>query len=483
MIAALTRKIQRKKPLVAVVLSERAAQWAMARRAGEHLEVTSEPDILLNGEAAERNATETEAELLQKIRAKLGPQPVRLLTALDSREVVCRVLKLPALDPHEVAKMVEFQIEKLAPLPLDDVVWDYEVIETGENFTKVMVAIAAKDAVNAKLEQFESANLPAEVVSVDILPIFSRLRQAKLLPTGDELHALVVFRGAEAKILVFQRGSPLLVRSVALDGSAASESGCASLRDELQHTFLAVQLDVPDTPIGKILLLPLFEDDANAAESARLRLGFDAQIVRDPEDSLAAASLCWRGLEEKTHGINLLPAQWRQRRREKQLRRMAVRGGIALGAAYVLAVAVFFIFVGVRKAQISRLDRKIEALTPAYTEARQLQDVVHEISRQLDRTYSALEMLREVSVAMPQGMTLNAFVFKRDQNLTLRGTAQSAANVYEFTDRLKNSPLFSAVEPRNVRTEEARAGGLTRFEIVCTVKTAVRSGRTGTRGT
>jgi hypothetical protein len=77
-------------------------------------------------------------------------------------------------------------------------------------------------------------------------------------------------------------------------------------------------------------------------------------------------------------------------------------------------------------------------------------------------------VLREVSQLQPDQLKLSGFGFKKDQSVSLRGQATSAINANEFISRLEKCPLFSAVKTVSVRTE----GGLTKFEVVCTLASA-----------
>jgi hypothetical protein len=92
------------------------------------------------------------------------------------------------------------------------------------------------------------------------------------------------------------------------------------------------------------------------------------------------------------------------------------------------------------------------------------------MQRQLDSTYSALEVLREVSVQMPDSIKLSNFNFRRDDTLSLRGQADAAPAVYDFIGRLEKCPLFASVKTETVRTEGA--AGLTKFELLATLKPA-----------
>src|SRR5882672_7929902 len=63
---------------------------------------------------------------------------------LPADKVFLRVIQLPRSDPAETQSMVEFQLEKLSPLPVAQVVWGFELLpqSTGEMRTAVVIIVA-----------------------------------------------------------------------------------------------------------------------------------------------------------------------------------------------------------------------------------------------------------------------------------------------------------------------------------------------------
>lgn len=99
----------------------------------------------------------------------------------------------------------------------------------------------------------------------------------------------------------------------------------------------------------------------------------------------------------------------------------------------------------------------------------QLHDSLVAMQKQLDTKYSVLEVLREVVSAMPEGVKMNYFVFKKDNTVTIRGQAPNGTDT-DFVSGLEKSAMFSKVATGQSRKDPATS--LTRFEIVCTLKSA-----------
>jgi hypothetical protein len=78
----------------------------------------------------------------EKRLAPPGPLPAKLITKnwralwqkklniawLPAEQVFLRVVHLPKCEPVELRPMVELQLEKLSPLPVNQIVWNFEVV-------------------------------------------------------------------------------------------------------------------------------------------------------------------------------------------------------------------------------------------------------------------------------------------------------------------------------------------------------------------
>jgi Tfp pilus assembly protein PilN len=181
--------------------------------------------------------------------------------------------------------------------------------------------------------------------------------------------------------------------------------------------------------------------------------------------------------------LNLLPPEWEQQRRSARLRRTLVRAGIVAGVLYVVGLILLVSLLAAQQAHLRRREAKIKELQPELAAARQLRGELLEMERQLDPRTSALEVLRELSVRLPDNVKLTGFDYKRDpdlkkdQTVTLRGQAQTTTAILDYVKALKTAGLFLNVETvGNMRT---LPGGLTTFEVLCTFKTATAGGAAG----
>jgi Tfp pilus assembly PilM family ATPase len=419
----------------------------------------------------------------QQLRTQIDPREHRVATAIGCEDVLCQTLKLPSIEASELKQMLDLQIDNLTPLPIEEVVYSFEPLEVVESQTRVLVAIARKDAVNERVAALEAAGVQPEVVSVDALAVFRVMIQKKSLPQDDKLYSLVVVTRTAAHVVVHSRGLPVAVRSITcVADSLSTEEGRAALRRELDWTLVAATAETPHSGIGRTSVVAWGEELREVAQELAKACDPEAAFLNNGAAPSPALSLCLEhGADAPTQPqLNLLPDEWRQKRRAAQMRQRFIRWAIGLGVLYLVVLLVLLSVMEFRKSQLRKTETQIQELRPKYMAARQLRTELIAMQKQLDTQYSALEVLREVTMQMPENLKLNAFIFRKDQSVTLRGQAQSATLAIDFQSRLEKSPLFAKVAAGRIQADPG-AGGLTRFDIVCTLKSST-GGPGGTDG-
>lgn len=397
-----------------------------------------------------------------ELRDRLDPRLHRIATAVACEHVLCETVKLPTAEPGELKQMLDLQIDRLTPLPLEEVVYGFQPLSVADGQTEMLVAIARKEVVNERVGALEAVGLPAEVVSLDVLAVFRDLVARGALPQDDNLNALVFVSDPAMNVIIHSRGRPVAVRSILCVAEAA--------REELQRTLLAAQAEQTRGALGEVAFMPWGVDRGAACEQLARVWGATGRRLPEIPGLSPASSLCAESAAaaEQTR-LNLLPDEWRQRRRAARLRRQLTRAAMIAGSVYVAGLLVFLALLFVRQSRLSHLRAQANALRPQYAEARRMHSELVAMQKQLDTTYSSLEVLREVTTLMPGNLKLNSFQFKKDQSVTLRGQSQAAAAAIDFQSRLEKCRLFSSVSAGRMASE---AGGLTRFEIVCSLKSA-----------
>ena len=76
--------------------------------------------------------------------------------AIAAQSVFARFVKLPAVEEEKIERIIAFEAQQNVPFPIDEVVWDYQLVGGGadEQIQVVLVAIKSDllDGINAAVE-------------------------------------------------------------------------------------------------------------------------------------------------------------------------------------------------------------------------------------------------------------------------------------------------------------------------------------------
>src|SRR5207245_6115060 len=77
--------------------------------------------------------------------------------AVPSQSVFARFVKLPGLDATKIDKIIAFEAQQNVPFPIDEVVWDYQLVGGGLDQQVQVVLVAIKvdllEEINAAIEE------------------------------------------------------------------------------------------------------------------------------------------------------------------------------------------------------------------------------------------------------------------------------------------------------------------------------------------
>lgn len=151
------------------------------------------------------------ADLAQRL--KVGKTKARY--AISGQSVFTRFVKLPPLQDDNIEQLVTFEAQQHVPFPLQEVVWDYELIEGADEKEVVIVAIKADalDEINAAVND---SGLGTSEVDVAPMALYNSFRATYGNP---EEPILLIDIGAKTSNLLYIEGRRFFTRSIAIGGA------------------------------------------------------------------------------------------------------------------------------------------------------------------------------------------------------------------------------------------------------------------------
>lgn len=194
--------------------------------------------------------------------------------AVSGHIAFTRFVKLPPVQEDKVGQIVEFEARQNVPFPIDEVIWDYEIVSPPNSGEVEVVLVAMKaDALDEINEQVADNGLKTSGVDLAPMATYNAFRYS--YPEVNE-SVVVVDLGARSTNLVFVEGDRFFTRNILVGGASLT-------------TAIAKEFNVG------------FGD----AEQNKRTSGFVAQggaVEEHPDPAVAALSKVIRNAMTRLHG-------------------------------------------------------------------------------------------------------------------------------------------------------------------------------------
>jgi type IV pilus assembly protein PilM len=210
------------------------AEFQALRRAGLVLCNYDFREVLID--PADERIDQGELAALQELVSELQSRNCKVNYAVAPQSVFARFVKLPAIEQEKLHRIVAFEAQQNVPFPIDEVVWDYQLIGGGgdEQIEVVLVAIKA-DLLGGINSAVEETGLRTAIVDVGTMALYNAFRYNYGELAGC---SLLVDIGARTTNLLFVEPQKIFSRSVPIGGSSVT----AGISKEFGEPFAAAEL-------------------------------------------------------------------------------------------------------------------------------------------------------------------------------------------------------------------------------------------------
>lgn len=155
---------------------------------------------------------------IKQLMAEAGMQPAPLLVTLSGQAVFTRFAKIPILgDKNSIETQVNQEVEQNLPFPVQDVVWDYQVLPSDDpTEADVLIVAVKKDLAEDVARCAESAGLQLSLIDSAALALYNSVRYNYADLDGC---AMALDIGAKSTSLLFIEGGKFFVRSIPIGGN------------------------------------------------------------------------------------------------------------------------------------------------------------------------------------------------------------------------------------------------------------------------
>lgn len=147
-------------------------------------------------------------------------KPAPLLMTISGQAVFPRFVKLPPVTRDKVLQIVQYEAEQNVPFPIEQVVWDYQLVGGQEGETNVILVAVKTENITALTDCVQAAGMEPEIVDVAPMAIYNTVRFNYPDLTGC---TMVLDMGARSSNLIFIEGPRIFSRSIPVAGNTITQ--------------------------------------------------------------------------------------------------------------------------------------------------------------------------------------------------------------------------------------------------------------------
>ncbi len=384
--------------------------------------------------------------------------------ALPLERLLVKIVKIPNDIEGSPDDFLTAALKAISPYPDDPLTVSYEIVRETESYRIALAAAMPENSADDIADALDAAKV--NVTRIDSIELgFLRVTWNALGVSGDNDRRIVFYASADRLALfVFDGDCPLVMRAV---------SHSADLKREVILSLIEAESIAGAMPLKEIVVAGDMQY-SELEQIAKVRC-VDISGV-DPVNGVAERSF-------DTSSFNLLPDSWREVLEEERFKKKVFK--FIIGAAViwlgmlsvVFGVPYYYEFQASKQNQIRKEHQRM------FRRVNEKKEQVEAVRNVSNHDLGALESLRVVCEALPEGVQLSRWNFRRGDILTFSGVSDDGNHqrIYDFKDAISSvtlshvsgleddaqTPYFKAVQlPRGIVSRNSKAS----FDIECDFK-------------
>ncbi len=178
----------------------------------------------------EENALPFIANAIKKLSKETGIKGGDAHLSFSSHTSFLKFIKIPPVEQAQLEDILKFEAQQNVPFPLDEVVWDFQLLmgkKTDGDIDTVLAAIK-NDQIEAHTANLRKLDFKPTSVDLSPLSLYNAFRYN--YPESSDC-VLLLDIGARGTNLLFIEKSNFFTRSIPLAGSAITQSICNDLQE------------------------------------------------------------------------------------------------------------------------------------------------------------------------------------------------------------------------------------------------------------
>jgi general secretion pathway protein L len=402
--------------------------------------------------------------LIQEFLTENRISPTGVFLGVPRSKAILKYISLPLAVKENLRESLGYEMEKHIPFSAEDICFDFQVLSEDKNTGKLQLLLVAMK--KADLAPFLDISRQLTLTFSGIEISSTALADYFLWEGGKNIRpyfSFVYFCKDGLELGFLKQG--LLVYSRALSGQAHGSTTVTSTASNLKKIFETQA--VPEKPVEVVFCgldgdKPIF-DALNEDIGMDIRMVDLSRIGIVSSAFLPAYGLALKGVRNVAMNINLLPPALRKKSSRVGiylmfiLASMALLGALTWGGGNVLR---HHWALESLDGELQQLRSKMKKIEQVRAQKYELENRTRSLSDLRQGSAPVLDVLKELSVRIPQDAWLKQFDFS-EKGIQIRGEAVSASNLIpllEASPMFKNVAFLSAITKGQNGKENFRVG-------------------------
>ena len=432
---------------------------------------------------------ESVTEALAKAFKSLNLSKEGVTACIPRHLVTVRILEFPSVDPKEINDMVTLQVGKQTPYSREEIIFAYRLVHAEkEGYTKVMLVIARRNIVNARVEVLQKAGIEVDKVAVSsegVYDWFSVAYASELKASADGI-VLIDVDSNYSDFIVICKGQFYYTRNILIGANhliEEAEKWKDKFVEEVSHSMELYHNEERNIKLGRIFISGAAKNvhDLSGALNAQLNLPVtvtdalnnikvrnNIRIFRDDNCVFVSPSpLLGMAIRKDDLKLDLTSNELRiQKEMEQRRREITLMGILAASVALVLSL-LLLIRIYSKSSYLAQIKQEIAKIEKVADQVERMRRHIYLVESRLDARRRSVNILHEVHKLTPKEIYYTNIDIEEGKQAVLQGRATEMSSVFSFVTMLEDSPYFENVKTTYTTTQKDQNEEYTKFEIIC----------------
>ena len=378
---------------------------------------------------------------------------------LPAYAILTNIHSFPSQDLNEIKNMSEFQIDKISPFPSDKLIIDFEILRQENTFSKIIIMATQRKFVD-QFSDYSNKKNNLKIIDSRILGWLELINNK--YNKAYNFKIILISDSIDTCILLINKKEIISIRPIYIDLSDTKSYN--ELSYEISYTL---QLEDNES-LNKLEYLDLWIDkksEKSLLEHIKLQTGLNVNEYLLSELPPLSEGIILRNFK-KIKKINLLPNYIANKQFQKNILNTIKKYTYLILIIWVIIFTTFNIIYNIRENTLVKLQDELIENEPIANIAKENYKKLTTLTMYSDRSGSALEALREITLVLPNGdIEFISYNYSKGKGISLRGTANKDDIVYEYFKNLANSKMFESIKNQSVTTRTINKNKRTVFSV------------------